>query len=607
MHPLNFKYDTGFSESVQRQALQVILLLVLAAIVFIGGISSLPLTDPAESRNTIISMNMVEQGNYLEPRLGDRYVPDKPPLYFWLTAGSLKILGLDNIHFAVRIVPVIGALLTLLATYLIGATLFNHVIGLISAGGLLTSLVMFGFSRLVHVDIYLTAFISLAIWAFLRGYKSQESSHWYLLVYPILSLGVLTKGPIALIIPGLILLFFLTWQWLTRRNEWKVVTHMRPIIGMAIIIAIAGPWFIYMMRLHKDFARDFFVLHHLSRAFDEANVLGHHVSPLIYPAAVLIGFLPWTGLVILAISRFVKSAFNRSANDWESRFLLLWFFLVLLIFSFSITKQMRYILPAFVPGAVLLGRFVYDYWQSDFPRRRHQLSFAWGYPVIMGVSLTMGLLFLASAFIAIRLQFNGDWTMLPSFYGDSWWARWGWLMSVFYRIALAGIVIKLSWYFWRNRQLPPLAGTIAMAFLIWTIDMSYTDLPRIADRYSCMRLVPEIKKHADSFTLILSGPSKRAQKWSLPFYLGGEYPVRFIPNIATLTEYYNNTNKMIFLSTSEDATRQVQWIIGSRIHILGKQGEMTLMQIEPSKKMIPTLSATTQSAADVSENADRRQ
>ena len=83
--------------------------------------------------------------------------------------------------------------------------------------------------------------------------------------------------------------------------------------------------------------------------------------------------------------------------------------------------------------------------------------------------------------------------------------------------------------------------------------------------------------------------------------------MRFIPNIATLTEYYNNTNKMIFLSTSEDATRQVQWIIGSRIHILGKQGEMTLMQIEPSKKMIPTLSATTQSAADVSENADRRQ
>lgn len=101
------------------------------------------------------------------------------------------------------------------------------------------------------------------------------------------------------------------------------------------------------------------------------------------------------------------------------------------------------------------------------------------------------------------------------------------------------------------------------------------------------------------FTLILAGPSSRDQKWSLPFYLGGGYTVRFIPNIATLTEYYNNANKIIFLSTNEDAARQVKLVIGSRINILGKQGEMTLMQIEPSKKMIPTLPPSTKPAVDI--------
>jgi 4-amino-4-deoxy-L-arabinose transferase-like glycosyltransferase len=588
MQPLDLKYDTGFSESTQRQLLQVVLLLVLSAIVFIAGISSLPLTDPDESRYTTISMNMIERNNYLEPWLGDQYYPDKPPLYFWLTAGSLKFLGTDNIHFAIRIVPVIGALLTILATYLVAATLFNHVLGLIGAGGLLTSIIMFGFARFVRMDLYLVAFISLTLWAFLKGYKCQEHSKWYLLMYPLMALGILTKGPVAAVLPGLIILFFLAWQLLTHHNEWKIFAHMRLILGMAIVIVIAGPWFIYMMRLHKDYAKEFFVVHNLNRALDGAQTFGHHVSPLIYVLMLLIGFLPWTGLVVLAIVRFIKSAFNRESTDWESRFLLLWFFVVLAFFSFSQTRLMNYILPAFVPGAILLGRFVYDYWQSDFPRRRHQLTFSWGYPMILGVSLTMVLLFVVSAFTSIWLQFNDDWQMLPPFYGYSWWARWGWFVCVIYRLIIAAILLRLCWFFWRNWQLPQLAITIAVAFLFWSIDLSYTDLPRIADRHSSIRLAPEIKKHADPYTLILSGPSTNNQRWSLPFYLGGSYTVRFIPNIASLTDYYNNTNKIIYLSTSDDATRQVQWVIGSRIKTLAKQNQTTLMEIEPSRKPIPT-------------------
>jgi 4-amino-4-deoxy-L-arabinose transferase-like glycosyltransferase len=593
MQSLDLKYNAGFSESSQRQALQVVLLLVLAAIVFIAGISSLPLADPDEARYTTISMNMLERNNFLEPWLGDKYYPDKPPLYFWLTAGSLKILGTGNIHFAVRIVPVVGALLTILATYLIGATLFNHVLGLIGAGGLLTSLIMFGFSRFIRMDIYLAAFITLALWAFLKGYKTQEHSKWYLLMYPLLGLGVLTKGPIALIIPLAIIFLFLLWQILTKHNEWKVLMHMRLILGLSIVIAIAGPWFIYMMRLHKDYAREFFYLQNWGRAFDAANTLGHHATFLIYPAAVIIGFLPWTGLVILAIIRFTKSAFNRENNDWESRFLLLWFFLVLLFFSFSTTKLTNYILPAFMPGAVLLGRFIYDYWQSDFPRRRHQLTFAWAYPMVFGVSLTMALLFVASALLGIGLQFHGDWEMLPPFFGNSWWAGWGWFLCTLYRFTLAIAIIKLSWYFWRNWQLPQLAITITIAFLIWSIDLSYTDLPRIADRNSCMRLIPEIQKHADPFTLILAGPSPREQKWSLPFYLGGSYTVRFISSPAALADYYNNANQIIFLSTDENTTQQIKKIIGSRTQILARQKEMTLMKIDPAPRTLPLTLPTT--------------
>jgi hypothetical protein len=114
-----------------------------------------------------------------------------------------------------------------------------------------------------------------------------------------------------------------------------------------------------------------------------------------------------------------------------------------------------------------------------------------------------------------------------------------------------------------------------------------------------MRLVPEIKKHADPYTLILSGPSTREQKWSLPFYLGGSYTVRFIPHTAVLRDYFNDPNQIIFLSTDKYATQEVKNAIGPRIKILARQKEMTLMEIAPAPRTLPvtfpsTLPATTQ-------------
>jgi 4-amino-4-deoxy-L-arabinose transferase-like glycosyltransferase len=578
---LNLSYDTAFSESRQKQILQVMLLLIVALIVFISGISQLSFGDPDEGRYALISKNMVETGNYLEPRLGDHYYADKPPLYFWLTAASFKLLGSENAHFSARIVPIVGAILTILATYLIASTLFNHAMGMISAGGLLSTIAAIGLAKFIRMDIFLISFISLALWAFLKGYKNDGPSKWYLLMYPFLALGVLTKGPIALAIPAAVILLLLAWQTLLGRNEWKVLGHMRLIIGSAIVIVVAGPWFIYMERLHPGYAHEFFLNQNFNRAFQAGNNLGHHDNPLTNLAALFVAFVPWTGLVILGIARYLRSAFARQSTDWESRFLLLWFFFVLIFFSLSKTILIHYVFPAIVPGIILAARLVYDYWQSDFPRRRRQLTFAWAYPMILAVGGTMVLMYLAAAFGAIWLQFHEKWLILPDFYGENWWARWGWLLSTLYRLALAGVLVKVFWYLWRNWQMPQLVLAITASFLLLAVDLSYTDLPRMADLASARRLTPLVRDNSDPSTIILAGPNTKDQKWSLPFYLGSAYTVRQIPNLATLTDYYKNTDKIIYLATEADARQQVEWVLGDRIELLAQYRDMALLLIKP--------------------------
>ena len=349
MQQMDINYEINSCEPKRNRVFQILLLMIISAAVLISGIGKLSLGDPDEGRYVTISKNMIDRGNYLEPWLGEKYYADKPPLYFWLTAGSFKIFGLNNPQFSARIVPVIGGTLTILATYLIASTLFNHVIGLISGGVLLSTVLMIGFGKFVRMDIYLVAFLSLAFWAFLKGYKEQGPTRWFLLMYPFLALAFLTKGPIALGIPGVVIVLFLVWQWLGGQGDWKVLNHMRLIMGLAIIIFIAGPWFFYMVDIHPDYFREFFGKHNLERGLSADSGLGHRNSPLIYLATLLVGFIPWTPLMVLAIFRYTKSVFTRGSADWESRFLFIWFAFVMVFFAVHENPAFLLCLSRFYP------------------------------------------------------------------------------------------------------------------------------------------------------------------------------------------------------------------------------------------------------------------
>jgi len=567
MQQMEMNYDLIRGEIHKRQILQVLLLLIISATVLVAGIGDTTLTDQDESRYTLISKNMIERHDYMEPWLGDAVYKDKPPLYFWLTAGSLKLFGEKNLNFSARIVPVVGGILTVLATYLIASALFNHMIGIISGGCLLSTVALIGFGKFVRMDIYLTAFIALAIWAFIKGYKTGTKSRWYLLIYPLIALGVLTKGPVGFL-PLVIVLIYLFWQ-----RNWVVIGNMRLMFGIAVIIAMAGPWFLYMQVTHPGYAYSFFVQQNIGRFWE--GLFGHLENPLIYVAALLVGLVPWSGLFVLAFGRYFRQGMSRSVNpDWESRLLLIWLLFVVVFFSFSRTKLVPYILPAYIPAAIFVGRFMYDYQQSDFPRRRRQLSFAWAYPMVFLVGIFVVGMFVVSAFGSGWIACREQWSMDGSENVGSWW----WIFSLVYRLVLAGVLVKVLWYLWRNWQLPQLVTAIGTAFLILIVDLSYTDLPRVAELCSCRSLVPVVVKHTEGSEKIIAGPEPR---WSLPLYVGNERSVRQIDHLANLTDYVKHPGEIVYLSTDDDSFVQAKGIMRNRVKVLAEYKDTRLLLINP--------------------------
>ncbi len=570
-------------EDFKQNILQLILLLTISAAVFLAGVGRIALTDPDEARYALVSRNMVERSNYLEPWLGNKPYYDKPALYFWLTAGSFKLFGVTN--FSARIVPAIGAVLLLLSAYLVSSALFNHFIGMISASVLFTTVAIMGCGKFVRMDIYLSAFIALTFWCFIKGYYCQsESTKWFILMYIPIALGVLTKGLIAILIPAAVIFLFLLWQ-----RRLQIIWKLRLILGLAIVIVIAGPWFVYMISTHSDYFHYFFIKQHFARF--ETNQLGHVVTPLIYLAALIVGTLPWTPLAILALIRYTKAAFEKVRPDGPAQLLVVWLAFVVIFFSFGKTKLVNYILPAFVPLAIMLGRFFYDYMNSDFPRRKNQLTFAWSYPFILLTGILLVSMFFAASAAAVWIRFQEHWSNLPDLFANSWWGSWGWLVSMLYRAAIAVILIKMLWYFWQNWQLISMTILIAVCFVILTIDLSYTELPRIADVISCHRIANIVKANTTEDDIILAGPEPR---WSLPFYLSGQRNVIQLHHLADFTDYAKYPGKMIYLTTDDDSFHQVYWRMHERVRVLTKYQQTRLLLIAPAIKSNTTTKPTTQ-------------
>jgi 4-amino-4-deoxy-L-arabinose transferase-like glycosyltransferase len=326
------------------------------------------LWSPDEGRYAEIPREMVATGDWITPRLNGVKYFEKPPLFYWIEAGALRLFG--PAEWALRLAPALFALLGVLAVYAAGRNLFGRQAGLWAGVVLGTSLLWFGLGEAVTLDMAVSAFLTVALLAFLLASREADPRKrrlWIWVFYAAAAFATLTKGLIGIVIPGMVLgaWMLVTRDWKNWR-DWRLIRLALSPAGIALFLLIAAPWHLLVSRANPEFAWFYFVHEHFLRYTTKVH---KRYEPIWFFLPILLaGLLPWT----VFLPRAIRNAWRTTAAAVEERravlLLLLWAGLVFAFFSLSDSKLVPYILPVVPPLALLLGRDLAAAWES--PRRR---------------------------------------------------------------------------------------------------------------------------------------------------------------------------------------------------------------------------------------------
>ncbi|OYY92433.1 MAG: hypothetical protein B7Y41_16055 [Hydrogenophilales bacterium 28-61-23] len=306
-----------------------LLLAVLVLFPFLA-LGTPPLFDLDEGAFTAATTEMFLRGDFLSTYLLGEPRHDKPILIYWLQAIAVSLLG--GSEFTWRLPSALASSFWILASYAFVSRVRDKQAGLAAALIIATAAGLIIITRAATADALLNLWLACAgyaTWLWLR----EGQRRWLYLAWLAMALGFLTKGPIALAIPGGAL-----FLWCLTRGDWRTfLSWALPPGPILLFLAVAVPWFaIQTWQEGPGFLTGFFLKHNLSR-FD-TPMEGHGGQPFYYVPVVLISLLPHTGLLLMALAR-LKSVWR----DELLRFGLLWFLLAFLLFSFSGTKLPHYV------------------------------------------------------------------------------------------------------------------------------------------------------------------------------------------------------------------------------------------------------------------------
>jgi 4-amino-4-deoxy-L-arabinose transferase-like glycosyltransferase len=329
-------------EGERLPASHILFLLAALLLGFWSRLGAVPLFDLDEGAFSQATIEMVDSGNYLSTTLNGEPRYDKPILIYWLQSLAVRALGRTELAF--RLPSALCASLWLLAVYAFTWSFTRERrAALLAAGSLGLGLMTMLIGHAAIADALLDLLIALTMLDLYR-HSVQPRLVLLLRVYLWMGLGFLTKGPVAVALPLLVSLVFYLWQ--RRPLPWlKAVFNP---LGWLVFAAVVLPWaWPLYLQDHGEFFRHFLLEHNVGRY--ENTLQGHGGHPWYY--------LVWLPLIVMPFTAMLPAALLRArqANPLDV-YLLLWFLLVFVFFSFSGTQLPHYLLYGGTPLFILFGR-----------------------------------------------------------------------------------------------------------------------------------------------------------------------------------------------------------------------------------------------------------
>ncbi len=343
-------------------------LTLLCSLLFLWRLGERELTSSHEARAGQNAAVILETGNWGMPRLFDEQLElQKPPLYYWLVTFAALVHGQVD-AWAVRLPAALSALACVLLLFLLLWRAGRPLAGLLAAAMLATCWHFTWIARVGRIDMPLTFTVTAALGCFFLG---EPSWRWRFFGFVMIALGVLLKGPIAI---ALIAAVALSWRAMATalRGQAPDHAHAKPwawrptaLWGSALVIIIAGPWFVWANAQTHGRLWDVFVIHHnLERGLGSETLAAH--PWWFYAGRIWFDAFPWILLAPAAILLAWRNGWW--ADDPLVRLGAVWFVAIFLLLSAMQFKRADYLLPAFPGLALFLGAAGERWWRRLQPR-----------------------------------------------------------------------------------------------------------------------------------------------------------------------------------------------------------------------------------------------
>jgi 4-amino-4-deoxy-L-arabinose transferase-like glycosyltransferase len=313
---------------------------------FFVGLTGYDLLNNNEGLYGQIAFEMLQNKSFVIPTLNTVPYIEKPPMLYWLIAGSYAVFGKSVL--AARLVPATFGMLTALSLFFLYARLGLRRQGMLAAILLSSSLGFAVFSRMVFFDVVLTAFFTAALLSFYLWIQ-KNAQKWLLLFYAFLGGAVLTKGLLPLCLAGVIVLWFTAFYFRT----WKKVFEILNPLGIAIFLVITIPWHWMAHVQLPEFSWFYFVNEHILRFLDLREPRDYYRGPWYYYLIRLPAYMiPWTFLLPF----WGKKQEDASIPTLKT-FSWIWFLVTLAFFTLSKAKANYYMVLGLPPLVILLVEY----------------------------------------------------------------------------------------------------------------------------------------------------------------------------------------------------------------------------------------------------------
>ena len=503
--------------------LALLALAALCGLLFGQQLGALGLMDKTEGLFVEIPREMLVSSDWVTPRWNGELFFDYPVWGYWMVALSFRLCGVSE--WAARLPVALAASATVYAVFAVlmlvapAAEAIHQRLGrsLLGATVLALSPGWLGLGRSSVTDMFLASGITLALLGFVLAHSAPAERPWqrplgFVVLGVFCGIAVLAKGPVGLLLPGLVMLVF----WALKGTLLQELRRTPWVPLVLLFLGVAAPWYGMATAANgTEFLGRFLGFSNLERF--TSVIYDHPGPPWFYLPWVLLLLLPWSLYLPVAA---IRLRFWR-LNVWRETppgadlplLALLWLVLMVAFFSAAATKLPGYILPALPGGSLLVALLFLPLQPATTPLAMGQRITGWCNAVLLALMAVAAVL--APRWIEIDPSY-------PAFADAVRASGLPWLLAVPLFLAAIALVLLL----WRSRSglswlwLPNAAGVAAAVALVLPVLVPLVDRERQLPIRALARLAGE--QALPNEPLLVVG----YKRYSVVFYSGR--PVLFV-------------------------------------------------------------------------------